>query len=242
MNVKLKPKEIRILNSQDLYAVMQRVLLRENKIDRDREHFWVISLSSNNTVLNIELISMGSVKQTVVEPMEVFSVALQKRSVAIILVHNHPSGNLQPSEADIDLTDRLLQAGLFLDVPVLDHLIITEKGYLSFTDAGALAEIAKSKRYVLPYKEQERLLQEAKTIGLKLGVEKGKKVGLKVGVAKGREAGLKAGREAERRESEKARRQRELEMARVLKVNGIKAQVIAEATGLSLAEVKKLKA
>src|SRR5689334_19092723 len=103
MIVRLKPKQIRILNSQDLYAVMQKVLLRENKIDRDREHFWVVSLAQNNTILSIELISMGSVKTTVVEPMEVFSVALQKRSVKIVLVHNHPSGNLQPSAEDVDL-------------------------------------------------------------------------------------------------------------------------------------------
>jgi DNA repair protein RadC len=73
---------------------MQQILLREDKIDQNREHFWVIGLANNNRILFIELVSLGTVNRTLVEPMEVYSLALQKRAVKIILCHNHPSGIL----------------------------------------------------------------------------------------------------------------------------------------------------
>jgi DNA repair protein RadC len=166
MQVKLSPSEkIKVINSDDIYSVMQRILLRENKIDRNKEHFWIIGLSSTNKILYIELISLGTVTAVLVEPMEVFSIALQKRSVKVMLIHNHPSGELSPSEADKDLTDRLQQIGLFLEVPVIDHLIISEKSYYSFADSGLLKELSYSKRYILPYKEQERMKQEAEQEG-----------------------------------------------------------------------------
>jgi len=87
---------------------MQKILLREEKIDQDHEHFWIVGLANNNRILFIELIGFGSVNRTVAEPMDVFSFALQKRAVNIILVHNHPSGEVKPSDADKDLTDRMI--------------------------------------------------------------------------------------------------------------------------------------
>jgi DNA repair protein RadC len=172
MQVKLSPSEkIKVINSDDIYSVMQRILLRENKIDRNKEHFWIIGLSSTNKILYIELISLGTVTAVLVEPMEVFSIALQKRSVKVMLIHNHPSGELSPSEADKDLTDRLQQIGLFLEVPVIDHLIISEKSYYSFADSGLLKELSYSKRYILPYKEQEQLIKEKVEEGKKQGKE-----------------------------------------------------------------------
>ena len=139
MKIKLKPKEqLRILCADDIFGIMKKILQRENKIDRNREHFWTISLDTANKILNIELISLGSTKETVVEPMEVLSVPLQKRAVKIILVHNHPSQELIPSAADKDITDRLIQCGLIMHVPVLDHIIISEKKYYSFEVSGLL--------------------------------------------------------------------------------------------------------
>ncbi len=136
MNVKLSSaQKIKLLNSEAIYPVMQQVLLRENKIGRNKEHFWIIGLVQNNKILYIELISLGTVNTTLVEPMEVFSIALQKRSVQIILIHNHPSGGLTPSKSDQRLTDRLLQVGKFLNMPVIDHLILSEEGYYSFYDS-----------------------------------------------------------------------------------------------------------
>lgn len=170
MNIKLNPKqEISIGSSEDIYTVMQRILMRENRIDRNREHFWTISLDTAQKILNIELVSMGSVKSTLAEPMEVFSIPLQKRAVKLILVHNHPSGTLKPSDADKDLTDHLIQVGRIMQVPVIEHLIITEKSYYSFADSGLLAELAKSIKYVPPYELKKRYEQEAEEKGIEKG-------------------------------------------------------------------------
>jgi len=163
MNIRLKKDEQqKILCTKDIYTIMQKVLLRESKIDRNREHFWVVSLDTACRILNIELISMGTVNRVLVEPMEVFSVPLQKRAVQVILVHNHPSGELNPSTPDKDLTDRLIQSGLILHVPVMDHLIISEKKCYSFADSGLLAELEQSEKYVPPYKLKERIKQSGK--------------------------------------------------------------------------------
>jgi len=165
MNIKLKKEQdIRILCADDIYAVMQKILLRENKIDRNREHFWTISLDNANKILNIELVSMGSVNQTVVEPMEVFSIPLQKRAVQVILIHNHPGGNMKASPNDKDLTDRLIQVGIIMQVPVLDHIIISEKTYMSFEDTGLLTELKKSTKYVPDYIMKQRMKKQVEEL------------------------------------------------------------------------------
>jgi|TARA_B110000261_G_C13091745_1_gene360175 DNA repair protein RadC len=165
MSIKLTEAEkIKVLNSDDLYAIMQKVLLRESKIDQDREHFWVIGLSTSNRLLFIELVSKGTINKTLVDPMEVFSLALQKRAVKIMLVHNHPSGELKPSEKDINITDRLIQVGLIVDTVVLDHLIISDKSYLSFADNGLLEQLKESKKWVPRYKEEQLIRSDATKI------------------------------------------------------------------------------
>ncbi len=168
MDIKLTEEEkIKILNSDDIYGIMQKVLLRENKIDQNREHFWVIGLENNNRILFIELISLGTVNKTFVEPMEVFSFALQKRAVKVILCHNHPSGELKPSEADKDITDRLIQVGIIVNTQVIDHLIISTKSYISFSDTGLLAKLKKSTKYVPSYVLEKRIKKEATEIAEK---------------------------------------------------------------------------
>jgi DNA repair protein RadC len=168
MQVKLAETEkIRVLNSEDIYSVMQRILLREKKIERNKEHFWIIGLAQNSRILYIELISVGTINQTIVEPMEVFSIALQKRTVKVILVHNHPSGGVRPSEEDKDITDRLIQVGNIINIKVLDHLIITDKTYNSFSDTGLMHELERSTKYVPKYILQQRLKKEAEEIGEK---------------------------------------------------------------------------
>lgn len=165
MDIKLTEEErIKILNSDDIYGIMQKVLLREDKIDQNREHFWVIGLENNNRILFIELVSLGSVNKALVEPMEVFSLALQKRAVKIILCHNHPSGELKPSKADKNLTDKLIQVGVIVETKVIDHLIISEKGYLSFTDSGLFDELTKSTKYVPDYVLEKRMKEEVRGI------------------------------------------------------------------------------
>lgn len=152
-----------MLYGDDLYGIMQRILLREDKIDQDREHFWIVGLANNNRILFIELISLGSVNATIAEPMDVFSFALQKRAVKIVLVHNHPSGELKPSAADLDMTDRLIQVGIIVNTKVYDHLIIAKRSYMSSRDIGLLDELKLSQKYVvssLPLDDRLKLKAE----------------------------------------------------------------------------------
>ncbi len=113
--------------TDDVYSIMQRVLLRDNQIDQEKEHLWMIGMNQAGYILYIELIALGSYKSVDVEPMNVFRVAVMKNASRVILVHNHPSGSLTPSDADKDITDRLIQVGRILNIDLIDHLIITPK-------------------------------------------------------------------------------------------------------------------
>ncbi len=97
-----------------------------------------MGLATNNRILYIELVSLGSLSKAVVDPMEVYSLAVQKKSPQIILIHNHPSGELKPSKEDKKLTRELVQGGKLLNITVLDHLVISEEDFLSFADKGIL--------------------------------------------------------------------------------------------------------
>ena len=113
-----------------------------NQWNRDKvellEEFKIMLLNRNNRVLGIANISSGGVSGTLVDPKIVFSIALKGNASSMVLCHNHPSGNLRPSEADIRLTKKLVQAGLLLEIPIFDHLIITNYGYYSFADDGLM--------------------------------------------------------------------------------------------------------
>lgn len=123
----------KIKSSQDAYRVIAPKLL-----DLPHEEFWILLLNRSNTVTSKYRISTGGVSGTVVDAKMVFKTAVENLASSIILCHNHPSGNLQPSQADIDLTQKLKKAGVTLDCLVLDHLIIGRKGYYSFADEGML--------------------------------------------------------------------------------------------------------
>jgi DNA repair protein RadC len=157
-------QKIKLLNSDDVYSVMQEILLREEKIDQEKEHFWMIGLAQNSRIQYIELVSMGSVKATTVEPMNVFRIAVMKGSVSVIMAHNHPSGELKPSDADKDLTDRLIQVGRILNIQVIDHMIISVRSYLSFSDIGLLDELELSTKWVPQFELIERIKKEEKKI------------------------------------------------------------------------------
>ncbi|KAA5532569.1 DNA repair protein [Taibaiella lutea] len=176
MNIRLKKEEkVEVLCADDLYGIMQRVLVRESRIDRNREHLWTVSLDNAYRILNIELVSLGTINKTLIEPMEVFSIPLQKRAVKVILVHNHPSGELTPSERDKDVTDQLIQVGRIMHVPLMDHLIISEEDYYSFMDSGLLKELQQSLKYVPAYEIKRRYEKAAREKGEQRGEEKGKK-------------------------------------------------------------------
>ncbi|SRX54650.1 DNA repair protein RadC [Aequorivita sp. CIP111184] len=102
------------------------------------EEFWILYLNNSNKVIKSAQLSKGGITGTVVDVRLAFKEALQLGAVGIILAHNHPSGTLRPSQADIQLTKKLKVAGDSLDIKVLDHLIITEKAYFSFADENML--------------------------------------------------------------------------------------------------------
>ncbi len=125
----------KVAGSRDVYDVLQRIW--SDRIDHVEE-FMVLCLNRANRVLGWAKISQGGLSGTVADPKLIFQVALKSNACSLILAHNHPSGNLQPSEADIHLTRKLKDAGLMLDLPILDHLIISSEGYYSFADEGLL--------------------------------------------------------------------------------------------------------
>lgn len=106
--------------------------------DLDHEQFWVLLLDQANKVLRTERISQGGITGTVADPKKIFKAALNISACNIILCHNHPSGQLKPSDADIKLTKKLVASGDMLDIKVIDHLIIGQDEYFSFADEGML--------------------------------------------------------------------------------------------------------
>ncbi|WP_445747983.1 RadC family protein [Polaribacter sp.] len=129
-NLLEKPK---IGGSNDVFKLMQPIIG-----DLSHEEFWVLFLNNSNKVLAKQQVSKGGMTATVVDIRLLFKQALELFSVAIIVCHNHPSGKLKPSDADIQLTQKIKNAGNTLDIKLLDHLIITEKAYFSFADEGIL--------------------------------------------------------------------------------------------------------
>ncbi|MBI4766605.1 MAG: JAB domain-containing protein [Deltaproteobacteria bacterium] len=111
----------------DEYAAMKllsKILDREDPISKDREHFWVISLDAKNKVKFVELIGIGTVDNCLAHPREVFRRAIVSGAAKIIIGHNHPSGDSDPSPEDLEITQKLKQASEILSIPLLDHIII----------------------------------------------------------------------------------------------------------------------
>lgn len=112
--------------------------IHEQFIDLSTEEFWVIYLNRRNQVMHKANISKGGVSGTIVDARIIFSHAINQLASSLILVHNHPSGNLKPSEADLRLTKKIKKAGELMEVLVIDHLIVGEKDYFSFADNGLI--------------------------------------------------------------------------------------------------------
>ncbi len=123
----------KITSSKLVYEIMQPIIG-----DLNHEEFWVIYLNNSNKIIYRKQLSIGGITGTMVDTRLVFNKAIELLATGIILCHNHPSGTLKPSGADKNLTIKITQAGETLDIKVLDHLIITEKGYFSFADSNLL--------------------------------------------------------------------------------------------------------
>ncbi|HKO77103.1 MAG TPA: DNA repair protein RadC [Flavobacterium sp.] len=121
----------KITSSKAVFEIMQPIIG-----ELSHEEFWVLFLNNSNKVLFKTQLSKGGMTGTMVDVRIVFKIAFEQNATAIILTHNHPSGKLQASDADIQITKKIKTAGQQLDIPVLDHIIITEAGYYSFVDEG----------------------------------------------------------------------------------------------------------
>lgn len=125
-----KPK---IASSKDAFD-----LLKGDMMDLSKEEFWVLLVNRANRVIKKKRVSEGGVSGTVADPKIIYKLALEELASGIIVAHNHPSGNLQASQSDIDLTKKLKEAGKFLEIQLLDHIIIANQKYLSFADEGMI--------------------------------------------------------------------------------------------------------
>ena len=138
MELKVRTKEA-ITNPEQIAEIFQAIQRAENEIDRMKEKCWVVGLNTKNFIIYVELVSMGTLNASLVHPREVFRFAIMKAVSGIILVHNHPSGDMRPSDDDLSLTKRLYDAGKILGIDLHDHIIIADgSGYTSLKKDGII--------------------------------------------------------------------------------------------------------
>lgn len=123
----------KITSSKDVFELFQ-----PNLADLPYEEFWILLLNRSNKIIDKRKISQGGTSGTVIDVKLILKDAIEKLATSIILCHNHPSGNTQPSEKDISITNKLKEAAKIMEIPVLDHIIITDSSYYSFADEGIL--------------------------------------------------------------------------------------------------------
>lgn len=126
--------DVKAIKSPDDAADVLRVFIGES----DREKFVALMLNTKNEVIGVDIISVGTVNSSIVHPREVFKSAILNNATSIIVGHNHPSGSIVPSQEDIDVTERLKQAGELIGIEVLDHVIVADYKHLSFKEKGYL--------------------------------------------------------------------------------------------------------
>jgi DNA repair protein RadC len=122
----------RITDAADVYAELKPFAAKA------QEHFLSITLDGASHIINTRIVFIGTLNQSLVHPREVFADAIADRAAGIIIAHNHPSGTLEPSRADIQITDRLKEVSRLVGIELLDHVILSREGYYSFSDEGLL--------------------------------------------------------------------------------------------------------
>jgi len=111
-------------------------LIKSKLKDYQKEHFYIIALNSRNH--SVAEVSVGSLNASIVHPREVFAEAIKNKAASVIFAHNHPSGDSEPSEDDLTITKRLVEVGKIMGIEIIDHIIVTENGFLSFKDKGLI--------------------------------------------------------------------------------------------------------
>ena len=146
--IREESEKVKITSARDVYNYL------EEYKNQDREMFIVLGLNTRNRILYKEVVTIGTLDSSLLHPREVFKMAFIKSASKIIIAHNHPSGDSNPSEEDLDITKRLINVGKELDIKILDHVIIGNKNYYSNTE-GDKTTIGKT---------EEELKQEEKKV------------------------------------------------------------------------------
>ena len=136
MKIKIseKIKKRKTDNPKEVAKILQGILKAEPRGEQMKEHFWGIYFDTRLKIIRIELISLGTLDTGLVHPRETYAPALESRANSLVISHNHPSGDPEPSEGDIMMTSRLKEAGKILGIELKDHIIITKEGFYSFKE------------------------------------------------------------------------------------------------------------
>ena len=134
----VKIAKVKVGRPSDTVRIFRDALAKADCTDREKEHFYCLGLDGAHRTKYLELVTLGLVDQAQVHPREVFAHSIEARCSAVIVCHNHPSGQLEPSREDFNVTNQLKVAGEVLGVPVLDHVILTNDGFYSFAEHGQL--------------------------------------------------------------------------------------------------------
>ena len=229
MEIKLTAEDkIKVANTDQVFDIMQGVLKREQYLDLGKEHLWVIGMENNNRLLFLELISLGCVTETTIHPPDMFRVAILKNATKMIVCHNHPSGEVEPSDPDIEHTDKLIQMGKFLRVEIVDHMIFCTESFYSFAKEGLIQRLKYSTKYLLNQELRAKLEKDYQILRL-MAHDEGKEEGIEIGLEKGLKVGQKDGRMQEK-----------LEMAKKMKSEGEPLEKIINYTGLTQKDIEDL--
>lgn len=125
----------KITAPEEIVQILRKKITKDNQY---KEHFLVCSLTVRNTVIAVNVVSIGTLTSSIVHPREVFEVAIKKHAAHIIIAHNHPGGETDPSEDDLKITKRLADVGKIMGIEVLDHIIFTQKEHYSFKENNIL--------------------------------------------------------------------------------------------------------
>lgn len=131
-------RRVHLPSKQKITSPSDILPLIRHYADRQQEYFLAVTLNGAHEAMKVRVVSIGLLNRTMVHPREVFAQAISDRAAAVLVAHNHPSGDVRPSPEDKDVTLRLRQAGEILGISLLDHLVFTESGYYSFMEDGAL--------------------------------------------------------------------------------------------------------
>lgn len=143
MRIKINDKlrKTKISDPKKIASILTKILKSEEKDDRMKEHFWAVYLDARNAITRIELISLGVLNAALIHPRETFRPAVVASAAGLIVLHNHPSGDIEPSEDDLETTKRIAEAGKILGIELFDHIIINLKNdYFSFKAKGLLTD------------------------------------------------------------------------------------------------------